>query len=260
MNTRANPKAIILAAGRGSRLHDMTANRPKGLVELGGHALLRWQIAALEAAGIADITIVTGYRREDIEALGYPTRYNDDWKTTNMVASFFCAGDLIDSPTIVSYSDIVYGPGVVNALLEEDVSLAVAYDKDWLKLWQARFADPLSDAESLKLGPDGNITDIGRSVNDLTEIEGQYLGLLRFTPESFHRVQEALGAKSELASQLDMTSLLSALIDKGQPIFGVATSGGWCEIDTPSDLAVAEGLLAQGELHNPFTRRREAGQ
>ena len=245
-------KAIILAAGRGSRLNEMTEHRPKGLVELGGRSLIDWQTAALNAAGITNITIVSGYRHEDIEAQGYETRYNANWASTNMVASLLCAGDLIDGPTIVSYSDIVYGLGIVNALIGNKAPLAVAYDTDWMKLWRARFEDPLDDAESLRLDSDGNIVEIGRKVDDLSKIEGQYLGLMRFTPDSFGWIRHALNKEKGLADRLDMTSLLSILIADGHTVAGVETSGRWCEIDTPDDLAVAEQMLARGELDNPF--------
>jgi len=247
-------KAIILAAGRGSRLHEMTAQRPKGLVELGGHPLIHWQTAALKLAGITDITIVSGYRHADIEVQGYATRHNANWASSNMVASLVCAGDLIDGPTIVSYSDIVYGPGIVSALLQSNARLGVAYDTDWLQLWQARFENPLDDAESLRLTTDGHIVEIGGKVDDLSEIEGQYLGLLHFTPESFDWVHNTLNREEGLAARLDMTSLLNILIAEGHRVTGVETSGGWCEIDTPDDLAVAEQMLARGELHNPFVK------
>jgi choline kinase len=106
-------RAIILAAGRGSRLKGMTDAQPKCLVELAGQPLLHWQIAALRDAGIDEIALVTGYKSEVLEAKGLPTRHNDDWQNTQMVASMLCARDLMDAPVIVSYSDIVYSADAV---------------------------------------------------------------------------------------------------------------------------------------------------
>ena len=57
-------KAIILAAGRGSRMKSLTDEQPKCLIELRGKTLLEWQLGALREAGIAEIGIVTGYKRE----------------------------------------------------------------------------------------------------------------------------------------------------------------------------------------------------
>ncbi len=85
-------KAIILAAGEGTRPRPHTRSRPKCLVELGGHPLLSYQLAALRGAGVNDITIVTGYLREQIEAYGLATRsafdaaHNPRYNSTNMVA------------------------------------------------------------------------------------------------------------------------------------------------------------------------------
>ena len=63
-------KAIILAAGRGSRMKNMTDERPKCLVELGGKPLLEYQLTALRQAGINEIAVVTGYRRELLVGYG----------------------------------------------------------------------------------------------------------------------------------------------------------------------------------------------
>ena len=244
-------KAIVLAAGRGSRLGAMTDQRPKCLVELDRRPLLRWQAAALAAAGVERVTVVTGYRRESIEALGYATHNNPDWDKTNMVGSLWSARSLIDGPTIISYSDIVYGAGVIHALAASDASLAVAYDTDWLQLWQQRFANPLDDAESLRLGAGRQILDIGRNVTSLDEIEGQYLGLIRVTPESIEWMADLFRREPTLIATLSMTDLLRTLIREGHFVAGVETSGHWCEVDTPADLAVAERLVARGEIVFP---------
>ena len=244
-------RAVILAAGRGSRLGAMTDQRPKCLVELDRRPLLQWQVAALRAAGVDDVTVVTGYRREGIEALGFPTQNNPNWDKTNMVGTLWSARALIDRPTIISYSDIVYAPTVVASLAESAADLAVAYDTDWLQLWQQRFPNPLDDAESLRLGPQQQILDIGRRVTSLAEIEGQYLGLIRMTPASMTWLSDLFDRQSELIAKLSMTDLLRTLIHEGRVVAGVETAGHWCEVDTPADLAVAERLVARGEISFP---------
>ena len=60
--------ALIMAAGRGSRLGAHTDDRPKSLVDLGGTTPLEWQLDVLAARGIERAIIVTGYRRADVEA------------------------------------------------------------------------------------------------------------------------------------------------------------------------------------------------
>jgi choline kinase len=56
-------KAIILAAGRGSRLENLTENMPKCFVKLGDKRLIDWQIQSLLAAGLGDISVVVGYKK-----------------------------------------------------------------------------------------------------------------------------------------------------------------------------------------------------
>lgn len=104
-------KAIILAAGRGSRMKSLTDERPKCMVELRGKTLLEWQLAALRDAGIREIAIVTGYKRELLAEQGLVEFHNPRWAQTNMVSSLACAEAwLQDEPSIVSYSDIFYSP------------------------------------------------------------------------------------------------------------------------------------------------------
>ncbi|MFZ5427690.1 MAG: NTP transferase domain-containing protein [Thermodesulfobacteriota bacterium] len=110
--------AVILAAGRGSRMEELTRLKPKCLLELAGKPLLEWQLAALRAAGASGVTVVTGYRGEMIAGYGMNTVENPRWSETNMVSSLLCAAPLLESrECVVTYSDIVYGPSAVRALL-----------------------------------------------------------------------------------------------------------------------------------------------
>ncbi|NVJ98892.1 MAG: phosphocholine cytidylyltransferase family protein [Alphaproteobacteria bacterium] len=241
-------QGLILAAGRGSRLLSMTDDRPKGLVELNGHALVEWQIASLENAGVQNTTIVTGYLGHKFERFGLSTVSNPDWNKTNMVGSLMCAFEEVKGPVLISYSDIVYRPELVASLLECSADVAISYDPDWLELWQRRFDDPCEDAESFRIGDDGYITEIGKRVADPMEVQGQFMGLIKLSEKGVSLVTDMVLSKPEYRSKLDMTSLLNLLIEAGVKVKGVPANGHWCEVDDQADLKVAQALVKEGRL------------
>lgn len=233
-------KAIILAAGRGSRMKGLTEERPKCLVELRGKPLLDWQLKALREAGIGDIAIVTGYKRELLATRGLVEFHNPRWSETNMVASLEAAAPWLErEPCLVSYSDIFYDASAVRALVECRASLAVTYDTNWRALWEKRFADPLVDAETFRMKPDGTLAEIGNKPRTVDEIQGQYMGLLRFTPEGW---AEILRIRAGLApaerDRMHMTGTLQKVIEAGRvPVAAVPYAGEWGEVDSEEDLA-----------------------
>jgi L-glutamine-phosphate cytidylyltransferase len=236
-------KAIILAAGRGSRMKNLTDERPKCLVELRGKALLDWQLEALCATGITQIAIVTGYKRELLADRGLTEFYNARWAETNMVSSLACAQDwLQEDPCIVSYSDIFYSPMAVHALMTSEATLAVTYDPNWLGLWTRRFGDPLLDAETFRLNPDQTLTEIGNKPRSVSEVQGQYMGLLRLTPNGWKEILRIrAGLTSEECDKMHMTGTLQKVVDAGlTPVTGVPYTGEWGEVDSEQDLTIYE--------------------
>ncbi len=239
--------AVILAAGRGSRMGSETSNRPKCLVELGGRPLLEWQVGALNAAGISDVSIVTGYLAEVIQKYDLKSVFNPEWESSNMVVSLLYAKPIIVEPTVISYSDIVYEQEAVERLMEHPGDLVLAYDPNWLSVWEDRFDDPLSDAESFVI-EDGVIREIGKRCNDVSQITGQYMGLIKISPTALDWIEDLILAQPQLRNSLDMTGLISELIAEGHIIHGVPISGGWFEVDTASDLNSAEDYLSKDML------------
>lgn len=240
-------QALILAAGRGLRLGDMTKAQPKGMVSLLGKPLLYWSRAALSEAGASPIRMVGGYAAPMLQAEGWEVTLNQRWAETNMVGSLLCAAEFLQgNTTIISYSDIVYHPDHVRALMASSGDITITYDTAWQSLWQQRFSDPLSDAESFRL-QDGILQEIGAKSNSLAAIEGQFMGLLKFTYAGWKTIAAYLATLSpQMIDKLDMTSLLAALLQQHIPIHTVAVTGRWCEIDNQDDLRLAEDSCAQG--------------
>lgn len=230
-------KAIILAAGRGSRMGPLTENFPKCLTKINGTALIDYQIAALQGAGVHDIALVTGYKADCLKKYGTHHFHNEKWEETNMVYSLFCAQEwLTEFPCIISYSDIYYEVQVIQALMAAEGEAVIAYDPHWLDLWSKRFIDPLDDAETFRMDVQGQLVEIGNKPTSVTEIQGQYMGLLKFLPEFWKNISLVNNNK------MDMTSYLNKMIKIGKKINTVENRTKWFEIDNESDLSVFYAL------------------
>ena len=238
-------KAIILAAGRGSRMKDKTDILPKCLTELWNKTLLEWQLNSIKNAGINEVAIITGYRSEEIMNRKPNLKYfhNDIWDKTNMVATLLKAEEWLKTDEcIVSYADIVYTPKAVKSLIECKSDIAITYYTKFLELWKDRFDNPLDDIETFKMNSDSNLIEIGHKANSLSDIEGQYMGLLKFTPNGWSKISQALKSQNlpKPVEKIDMTSLLSYLLSINIQIKAVAYDEIFLEVDNPEDLALYE--------------------
>ena len=244
-------RAVILAAGRGSRMGHLSDDRPKCLVELEGKPLIERQIAALRRGGVDEIGVVRGYRAEMIDSPGLSYFANQRWAETNMVMSLAAAAAWLRSgPLIVSYADIFYRSELVRGLAGAPGQLVISYDREWRRLWTRRFADPLADAETFRIDAAGQLLEIGGKTTRMEDIEGQYMGLLKFTPAAWSAVETLLSTlDSSVRERLDVTRLLRLLITGKQlPIDTFATDGQWGEIDNPEDVALYRDMIRDGEL------------
>jgi choline kinase len=230
-------KAIILAAGRGHRMRTITADQPKCFVELCGKKLIEWQMDALNHASITNIAIVRGYLAN---AFQYKVSYFDNprWSETNMLMSLVTAKEWLRSDTcIISYSDIVYSEKTVDRLINGYGDILITYDPSWLKLWSLRFDEPLSDAETFKLNKESDLIEIGGRANSVQEIEGQFMGLLRFTPKGWGIIEKYLNTlNQETLDKMDMTKLLKGLIISGEKVGAIPINEPWYEVDNENDL------------------------
>jgi L-glutamine-phosphate cytidylyltransferase len=248
-------KAILLGAGTGTRLRPLTELVPKCLVPLRGKPLLEHQLQTLSACGVDKVSLVTGYRDNALKAYGLPSYHNPKFETTNMVASLFCAKAEFDSDLLVAYTDIVYEPRVLEPLLASTAPVAVAIDEGWLDLWKLRMQNPLEDAETLRLNSQGNIVELGKKPRGYDEIQGQYIGLVKFGRSFLPHLLRFYESLSPWATydgkskdQMFMTTLLQLIIDKLSPVHAVKVNHGWLEVDTLEDLRKYEALPHESAL------------
>jgi len=259
---KKNIKAIILAAGEGTRLRPYTADKPKCMVEYNDRPLLLTQIEILKKSGINDIVVVTGYKSEKIEELNnVKIIKNSNFNSSNMVYSLFCAEEELDSKsdTLICYSDILYNEEIVNKIIDCREVFCTTIDLNWKSLWKLRNEDFLEDAETLKFDRDGFIVEIGKKPHSESDIEGQYMGIIKVGSDfaedfkNFYKnLDEDIFLDGKNKDNLYMTSYLQALVDRGHKLQGVKVSGGWFEIDTKEDLELYKDLLSRGKIDNDF--------
>jgi L-glutamine-phosphate cytidylyltransferase len=274
-------RAIIVAAGRGSRLGDKTEEIPKCMVKVAGRSILHHQLSALAAAGVDDVVVVRGYRGDLIDGDGHPLRFveNPEWPRNNILNSLLYAEQEMGEGFFFSYSDIVYAPQVAADLVKAaraasaggpPVAAALIVDRRWDEAYQGRTLHPISEAELTKVQEDADadadadaatrtrgprISQVGKLAVAPAEAAGEFIGLAWFSTEGaralravWHQAMAAGGPESpfgraKVLRNAYLTDALNAMCAAGHRLLPVFIDGQWREIDTGQDLAAAETVV-----------------
>lgn len=253
-------KAIILAAGQGTRLKKYTENLPKGMLEFDGKTLIERQIETYRACGIEDIIVVRGFASDKIMYEGIKYYQNLDYANTNMVESLMAAKDEFNDDIIVSYSDILFEKEMLCKMINNKDDFSVAVDDNWKVYWQERYGKVDFDTESLSLDAYDNIVELGLESPKLEDIDARYVGLLKFSKLGLQKIVNILN--NDYEEYLDkpwkqsgktirkayMTDLIQAVIEAGNSVKAVRFSNGWIEFDTNEDYETAIKWLEDGTL------------
>ena len=261
-------KAIILAAGEGKRLRPLTNDKPKCMVDLFGKTLLEWKIDVLKKCGISEIIIVTGYKKNSINIQDVIFYENNEFDKTNMVETLFCTRKEFDDSLLIIYGDIIFEKDVLEKILDNNDGISLIIDQNWKEYWKIRFENPLDDAESLRIDENGFIQNIGQKVNNIEEISGQYIGLIKFDKTVIHKILEFYDKMKELAKKGEnplnpklsfeksyMTDFLQAMIENGFKIKAIPIQNKWLELDSFDDYQKYEQMNESGQIKKFFNPR-----
>jgi L-glutamine-phosphate cytidylyltransferase len=243
-------KVIILAAGQGTRLQPLTNNKPKCMVELLGKPLIKHQIDLLVKQNIPDIIVAAGYKNDAITYPEIKKAINSEFDSTNMVYTLFCCEEFMkNDDLLITYGDIVYNQTVLEKVCNSsNKGISVVIDNSWEKYWSARMNDPLSDAETLKIR-NGEIIELGKKPKNLSDIEGQYIGMIKISKDVlpdiinfYHALDKTKLYDGKDFNNMYMTSFIQLIINELMPVHPILIDNGWMEIDEPTDLKYTEFL------------------
>jgi phosphoenolpyruvate phosphomutase len=251
-------KAIILAAGLGTRLGDYTKDLPKSMLNFMGKPLLQRQIDLYRKLGITDITIIR-------EHFGHKINFKDvkyvegSGPSTNMLVDFFQARKEFDDDIIMSYGDLLLEERVLRRVIESKSVVGVTVDPNWKDYWIARYGSYLEDSESMVIGENDNIISLGISDPKPEEMHARYVGLIKFSKSILPKMEEVYDlAKrdfwekpwyaSKSFKKAYMTDFIQSLIDEGLDVKAIKVDRGWFEFDTVKDYEQAIKWAEEGSL------------
>ncbi|MCR4675846.1 MAG: aminotransferase class I/II-fold pyridoxal phosphate-dependent enzyme [Sphaerochaetaceae bacterium] len=244
-------QAIILAAGMGKRLKELTKNNTKCMVEVNGVTLIERMLRQLDERKLSRIIIVTGYKgselKEYVDSLKIGTEIvyidNPVYDKTNNIYSLSLAENwLLNEDSLLFESDIIFDSSLLDSLLSDQRSTLALVDK----------FSPWMDGTCLKIGDNDEIREfISKEQFDYSETDEYYktVNIYKFSKD-FSRnyyvpflkaYQEALGLNEYYEQVLRVIAMLN------EPVIKVKRLNGqrWYEIDDEQDLDIAEVLFAK---------------
>jgi L-glutamine-phosphate cytidylyltransferase len=225
-------RAIILAAGRGSRLNGNLHHGPKALLRVGRASLIQRQVRALRDAGVGDIAAVIGCDADAVrQQCGPGLIYveNTEFATTNSLYSLWMARTLLSDGCVVLNCDVLFHPQLLHDLLtaRHDAALMLAYRQP---------GDPPFGNEEMKVKVrGGRVVDMSKAM-DPAESDGENVGMLRFDADAAPVLVEKLDAIVAAGERRDWAPRAFAAFAAERPLYAIGTRGyPWTEIDFPED-------------------------
>ena len=244
---KTSAKVVILSAGQGRRLLPLTVDSPKCLLPISGKTILEWQIDTLLAAGLEEITVVTGFQTSLVEALlqqRYPDRaristlFNPFFEVADNLASCWMARSVMDCDFLLLNGDTLFDASLLAQVLNSE-SAPITLSIDYKKVYDA-------DDMKVQLDEQGWVKHVNKTLPK-DQIDAESIGLIYFRahgPKIFsNAVEEALRHPSELKSWYLI--IIDALADKHLVNVCAISGHRWCEIDYSSDFAKAQTLFSE---------------
>ena len=236
-------KAIIIAAGLGKRIPQITKKKPKCLIRINKKTLIKRQIDFFRESKINKIAIVRGFMKNKINYKSISYFDNKNYKNNEQLDSLFCAKKFFDDDIIVCFSDIIYEKKILKHIIRTKKNFALAVDEKWKNRYLKRFDHPYSQADKV-ITKNGKIIKIGKKI--LThKSNGEFLGIFKFSKriapvliKNYTKIKKSYSSKS-----LQMHDFFNYLVKKKITIYSSYVKGKYMEIDTFNDYQIEKRIF-----------------
>ena len=232
-------KTLILAAGVGSRLNEITNGLPKPLVDINGISLIQRQINLLKKKSIEKIFVIRGFKSNEFHLDDVSYIEDLEYDKHDQLGSLIVAESELSGDLLITFGDIIFDEDILDQILSSNSNFGVAIDLNWAKSYEKRIDNPIELAGKV-LVKDGVIKQF---------LIGEFLGIIKLNNASTVILQKSLqqlkktnNGKFHDAQSFQcakITDILQELIEINIEINPIFVNGRWCEIDTPKDLEIA---------------------
>lgn len=237
------PHAVVLAASGGD-IGELTADRPKCMIDVRGQSLLARLVGTFAESGVRDVTVVRGYAKDAVALPGIRTVDNDRFAETGEAYSLAQAGDRITGELVVAYGDVLFRSFILDSLLSSKADVVLAVDA--AKPGEGRGRDLVLADHGFSGGYlDDAPAHLQRMGADLggAAPSGQWVGLARFSPTGAEWLREEivlLGQDGALETA-DLPLLLTRIAAR-YPVRVKYFTGHWMDVNTLTDVADARNF------------------
>ena len=266
-------RGLVIAAGLGRRLGELTEMSPKCLLKVGGETIVERIIKEMSHLGINNLALVRGYMGHMFNLKGVQYFENPNFRENNILHSMMCAENfLVDCLTqredlLISYSDIVFDSALIKKVTESREPISLLCDTDWEQKYLGRSAHPKSEAELVLINKSNSAVKFGKFFGEQvlhpTELgwkQVEFIGLTRLTPDGIALMLDAFRSisiklapdepfgRARTFQNAYLLDLFQFLVDSGHEVSVTLTTGNWFEIDTPEDLQRANEFFSMRSL------------
>ena len=246
-------KAIILAAGSGTRISKNFSALPKALIQVNNISIISRQISLFKKNGIDEIIVITGPFKEKFSIPDITCVYDQKFEEHDILGSLMEAREHIFGDVIITYSDIIFEDLILKKILQTNLDIGIAVDLDWKKAYENRELHPISEAENILFDNSRNILEIRKNIRNSNLEIGEFLGIVKLSNngcklllKKYDEIRNDDNGRfhdAEYSTKAYLTDMIQELIDSKIEVKPIFISGKWCEIDTIEDLKSAKDMF-----------------
>lgn len=242
-------KAIVIAAGEGSRMGNLTQNIPKSLVMVNGKSIIQRQIETFRNNGVKEIIVIVGPNKEKFQLKDVEYVIDKNFHEHEQLGSLMTASKHFQNDLVISFGDVIVDNNIMKQIIESTYDIGIAIDLKWEKNYENRTEHPKSEAD-LVLIKSNKLTKIKKNLDSIENYQlGEFLGIIKLSNigskkilDLFNTLNSSYQGKFHDAPSLQkayLTDIIDELIQTNENVNPIFVDGNWCEIDTLEDLEIA---------------------